>query len=90
MSNDFGFNFTIVDAFVESTATNASATIQLLDSSDNAISDAIAATPVTTITRVGTIDGATNGYNVIADGVVKFLANGAADRGIVRMLVIGA
>jgi len=90
LSNDFGFNFTILDAFVASDATNASATIQLLDSSDNAITDAIAATPVTTITRVGTIDGATNGYNAIADGVVKFLANGAADRGTVWMLVEGA
>lgn len=89
LSNDFGANFTILDAFVASDATNASATIQLLDSSDNAITDAIAATPVTTITRVGTIDGASNGYNVIADGVVKFLANGAADRGTVWMLVKG-
>lgn len=90
LSNDFGFNFTIIDALVHSTATNASATIKLQDSSDNDISDAIVATPVLTVTRVGTIDGETNGYNTIVDGIVKFIANGAADRGIVRMLVKGA
>jgi len=90
LSNDFGFNFTIIDAFVESTATNGSATIQLLDSADAVISDAMIATPITTITRVGTIDGASSGYNVIADGIVKFKANGAADRGKVWLLVIGA
>lgn len=61
LSTDFGFNFTILDAFVHSTATNASATLKLQDSSDNDITDAIAATPVLTVTRVGTIDGATNG-----------------------------
>lgn len=90
LSNDFGFNFTILDAFVHSDATNTSATIKLQDSSDNDITDAIIATPVLTVTRVGTIDGITNGYNAIADGIVKFLANGAADRGTVRMLVEGA
>lgn len=90
LSTDFGFNFTILDALVHSTATNASATLKLQDSSDNDISDAIVATPVLTVTRVGTIDGATNGYNVIADGVVKVIANGAADRGTVRMLVEAA
>lgn len=90
LSNDFGFNFTIIDALVHSTATNASATIKLQDSSDNDISDAIVATPVLTVTRVGTIDGETNGYNTIVDGIVKFIANGAADRGIVRMMVKGA
>ena len=90
LSTDFGFNFTILDAFVHSTATNASATLKLQDSSDNDITDAIVATPVLTVTRVGTIDGATNGYNVIADGVVKVIANGAADRGTVRMLVEAA
>lgn len=90
VSNDFGFNFEILDVLVHSTASNASATIQLLDSSDNAITDAIIAAVVLTITRVGTIDGETNDYASIADGVVKFIANGAADRGIVRMLVKAA
>lgn len=87
LSKDYGFNFTILNAFVASDATNASATLKLQDSSDNDISDAIAATPVTTITNAGTIDGATNEYNAIADGVVKVIANGAADRGTVWMLV---
>ena len=90
VSNDFGFNFEILDAFVHSTASNASATIQLLDSSDNAITDAIVAAVVLTVTRVGTIDGETNDYASIADGIVKFIANGAADRGIVRLLVKAA
>lgn len=90
LSTDFGFNFTILDAFVHSTATNSGATLKLQDSGDNDISDAIAATPVLTVTRVGTIDGATNGYNAISDGIVKVIANGSADRGTVRMLVKGA
>lgn len=89
LSKDFGFNFTILDAFVHSTVTNASATLKLQDSGDNDISDVIISTPVLTITRVGTIDGATNGYNTITDGIVKVIANGAADRGTVRMLVRG-
>jgi hypothetical protein len=89
LSNDFGSNFTILDAFVISDASNAAATIQLLDSSDNAISDAMIAAVATTIVHAATIDGATNGYNVIADGIVKFKANGAADRGTVWMLVQG-
>lgn len=89
LENDFGFNFNILDAFVHSTASNASATIKLQDSSDNDISDAIVAAVVLTITRAGTIDGVTNDYNQITDGKVRFIANGAADRGIVRMLVEG-
>lgn len=89
LSNDFGFNFNIINAFVVSDASNAAATIQLLDSGDNAISDAMIAAVATTIVNAATIDGVTNNYNEIADGIVKFIANGAADRGTVWMLVEG-
>lgn len=89
LSNDYGFNFNILDAFVISTDTITSATLQLLDSSDNAISDAMIIAVETTIVHAATIDGVTNNYNEIADGIVKFLAASSADRGIAWMLVEG-
>ena len=89
VSNDYGFNFNILDAFVISTDTITSATLQLLDSSDNAISDAMIIAVETTVVHAATIDGVTNNYNEIADGIVKFLAASSADRGIAWMLVEG-
>lgn len=89
LSNDYGFNFNILDAFVISTDTITSATLQLLDSSDNAISDAMIIAVETTVVRVATIDGVTNNYNEIADGIVKFLTASTVDRGTAWILVQG-
>jgi len=84
---DFGFNFTVIDCFVECRAASGSGTILVSDSSSGAISSALVCAVDTTIGRTTIIDVANA---VITDGTLEFIANGAADRGIVSILVKGA
>lgn len=83
---DFGFNFTVLDCFVECRAASGSGTITVSDSTPNAISSAMVCAVDTTIGRTTIIDDA---YATVSDGSLQFSANGAADRGMVRLLVEG-
>lgn len=87
ISKDFGFNFTIVDVWAVCTATNGAGTIKLQNTAAADITAAIACATVNVTARQALLVAATK---VIADGKVKFIANGAADRGIVYLMVKGA
>lgn len=86
LTNDFGFNFTVVDTFVECRAASGSGTITVGDSTPNSISSAMVCAVDTTIGRTTVVDDA---YATVADGILTFTANGATDRGLVTLLVKG-
>jgi hypothetical protein len=76
--------FKVVDAFVICDASNAAGTLQVLDSADAAITNAMICDVVNTVVRVTTIDITKDD---IADGILKVIANGAADRGRVYVTI---
>jgi hypothetical protein len=84
LSTDFGFSFTIIDAWVQCTTANASGTATVKNNAGTAISNAMIMAVDHTIVHAGTID---EDVSAITDGIVKVTTNGAADRGIVRLLV---
>jgi hypothetical protein len=81
---DFGFSFTIIDAWVQCTTANASGTATVKNNAGTAITNAMIMAVDHTIVHAGTID---EDNSAITDGVVGVTTNGAADRGIVRLLV---
>lgn len=73
---------TILDVFVEATATNASGTLQLREETgDAAITDAIICAVDNVVTRVTTLSISTVGANGL-----EIVANGAADRGLMTIV----
>jgi hypothetical protein len=84
LSTDFGFSFTIIDAWVQCTTANASGTATVKNNAGTAITNAMIMAVDHTIVHAGTID---EDNSAITDGIVKVTTNGAADRGIVRLLV---
>ena len=72
--------FYITGVSVIATATNASGTLKLTDGT-NDITDTIACATDKAVDYAATIDDAY--YDVLKNGTLKVVANGAADRGIV-------
>jgi hypothetical protein len=87
VQSDFGFNFTVIDAFVLCTATNTSGTVTVQNSAGTAITNALTCATANDVSRTTSIAAATK---TITDGKLKFKANGATDRGIVYITVKGA
>lgn len=78
------FDCTIVDVVVQCTTANASGTVTVSDGT-NDITDAIVCAVDKTIVRAGTIDDA---YSGLSEGdTLTFTTNGAADRGVVEVIV---
>lgn len=77
------YAFELVDVIVQSRATNSSATMTVKNGS-TAITDAIAATPDTTVTRAATIDDSVS--SITTSTTLKVYANGANDRALVTLV----
>jgi len=79
------FAFEIIDVRVQARATSGGGTLKLTDGT-NDITDTIACATDTNIDMADTIDDT---YSTIAaNGTLKVVANGAADRGLVTVYVI--
>lgn len=77
----------VIDVIVTATAASGSGTVTLRTST-TAISDAIVCAVDTTVVRAGTLDDA---YTTLAAGDnLNVITNGAADRGVVDVLVVRA
>lgn len=79
------FDCVVIDVIVQATATSGSGTV-LVSSGANAITDAMVMAVDTTIVRAGTIDTT---YSSVSSGDdLTFTTNGAADRGLVKVIVM--
>ena len=79
------FNCTVLDVIVQAEVTSSSGTVTLSNNAV-AVTNAIAMGTNKTIVRAGTIDQASAAF--VKDDSFKIVTNAAADRGIVRLLVL--